>query len=181
MGAVQGWSIVGTVTSNCHDSTCFLQQADQPLFVRWTCTRHHLQVLYPLKCLFVTQGRKLHTRYRTIPICRIVHNTCLTGYFQCCGRRVACHYFYIDTGTLALANGTSHLLTQRITDGDDSQQRLVLGNSQRTHGMLLPIFQTCFSFMTHLFAKVALCHHYLWCTFYIYGITHRRRHVFPFR
>ena len=130
---VQCRSIIRTVSCYRYHRTFLLQQLHQTLFICRTRTRHYFQIHHTVKRFFICQFCKGSSCYPvTFRIFRFPQ-TNLTCYFRSRTRCIPRNNLYINTGRLAFRYRRRHILTNRITDSNHTQERqIMIGNQFHT-------------------------------------------------
>ncbi|CCY64935.1 unknown [Prevotella sp. CAG:1124] len=155
MSVIERRGVVGAVAGDGHYLAALLQQVDKSLLVGRPRTAHHAQLGHALVRLVVAQGGEVRTSYLRLGWRFGVPNAYLAGYFDGCCRRVAGYYLDVNSRTDALFHGVGHVKAYRVADGCYGLERQfgacgngshvgllavgqhTVGESQRTHGLVL--------------------------------------------
>ena len=155
LGMVQGRGIVRTITGYGHYGSLLLKELYEALLVHRTGTAHHFDSEHSIQSFFIGQCGKFHTRDAvTFRIFRLPQ-TNLTGNLGSSTRSVTGYNLHADTCRLALAYSCRYIETNRVADGEDTQEGQatfvhqfgtiiacsfrdeLIGDTEGTHGLVL--------------------------------------------
>lgn len=94
------------------------------------CTRHYLQVHHTVQCLLIRQFGKCSSRNAVLFRILRFPQTNLACYLGSRTRCISRHNLHSDTCRLAFGNGRRHIRTDRVTDGNHTEERQVIFSNQ---------------------------------------------------